>query len=508
MICPFCNKEIPDHSQFCPECGQRVDQDNGNKGESASYWNTVEKEAERDNKIRAEAEKKIQQKKQQTKHTVIGLLICAVATVVFICYMTIIKPAQQYNSASNLFNEGQYQAALQTYDNLGSYKDSASKADLCRENIKEQDYQAAITLFKSNNYSEALPMFRELFNYKESSDYIGKCEIALISSADVKDTITLGQYNEISIEWIVLSKDSHSALLASKYYITSKIANENESGKYGKYLCWSGSTLRKWLNTDFIKEAFPSSVSELLISNSIQTDEYDVQHYDGWDEKEITVTTEDKVYIPCKSDVEQFNLKPTSLMGRSSDSIITGWLRDRGHGIAFQVSYEPDGSYGSEWHFYSSYGIRPIIRISLDGSITSSDTGGITLEEIEEKNDEVKNDLNDSPFSQKYWVIFTEGYRDDRVEASTIDSSLSAEQLSIIWDSSLELNDTSGSEGCDQYYLDENGEWVYIGNYYRLTDNATNVLASNLDIVNQNGDVIITGIPYAKIDWSEIERYR
>ena len=73
------------------------------------------------------------------------------------------------------------------------------------------------------------------------------------------------------------------------------------------------------------------------------------------------------MYIPSKADVEHYGLSPTSLMGISGDTAITGWLRDRGHGIAFQVSYEPDGSYGSEWHFYSSYGIRPIIRISMNG---------------------------------------------------------------------------------------------------------------------------------------------
>ena len=54
-------------------------------------------------------------------------------------------------------------------------------------------------------------------------------------------------------------------------------------------------------------------------------------------------------------------------MNDSNNKLVTGWLRDRGHGIAFQVSFEEDGTYGSEWHFYSSYGIRPIIRVSLNG---------------------------------------------------------------------------------------------------------------------------------------------
>lgn len=113
-----------------------------------------------------------------------------------------------------------------------------------------------------------------------------------------------------------------------------------------------------------------------------------------------------------------------------------------------------------------------------------------------------------TPFQQEYWVIFTEGFRNDRVEASTIDSTLPADQLSIVWNSHLELNDTSGSDSCDQYYLDENGEWVYRGSYHRLSDRATEVIASNLDVVDKDGNVIISGIPYSMIDWDEVERYR
>ena len=113
-----------------------------------------------------------------------------------------------------------------------------------------------------------------------------------------------------------------------------------------------------------------------------------------------------------------------------------------------------------------------------------------------------------TPFQQEYWVIFTEGYRNDRIEASTIDSTLPADQLSIIWNSHLELNDTSGSDNCDQYYLDENGEWVYRGSYHRLSDKATEVIASNLDVVDKDGNIIISGIPYSMIDWDEVERYR
>lgn len=113
-----------------------------------------------------------------------------------------------------------------------------------------------------------------------------------------------------------------------------------------------------------------------------------------------------------------------------------------------------------------------------------------------------------SPFAQQYWVIFTEGYRNDRLEASTIDSTLPSEQLYIVWDTALVLNDTSGSGRCDQYYLDENDAWIKIGDYYRLTDKATNVLASSLDIYDKNGNLLLKKTSYADIDWDMIHSYR
>lgn len=510
MICPFCKKEIPDHTQFCPECGQSVNLMESTGGASVTYWNSVEKEAERDNKLRADAENKIQKERKQKKCVVIGALIGMSVIAIGLCYFAIIFPAQQYDSALALFENGEFNESLQVFESLGSYKNSSQQVERCRERIREEDYLTAVGMYEENNYSEALIKFQRLGDYKESAEYIGECEVALISDSNINETVMLGAYDDVPIEWIVLSKKDTSVLLISKYYVTSKIANENDQGKYGKYMCWSGSTLRTWLNNDFVDDAFPRNVADLLITNTIQTDEYDVSNYDGWNATEITVSTEDKVYIPSKADVKHYDLTPTSLMGSSVDAAITGWLRDRGHGIEFQVSYNHNGSYGSERYSQVSYGIRPIIRLSLSSETVMPTTDSIITENNEEdiSISETLNYYDTTPFKQKYWVIFTEGYRNDQVEASTIDSSLPDDQLTIIWDSALEINNSSGSDGCDQYYLDNDGEWIYMGNYYRLTDNATNVLASNLDIVDRSGNVIISKSPYSMIDWNEVDRYR
>lgn len=89
-----------------------------------------------------------------------------------------------------------------------------------------------------------------------------------------------------------------------------------------------------------------------------------------------------------------------------------------------------------------------------------------------------------------YWIVFNEGYRNSRVELSTIEPTLTKEDLYIIWDRSLEISDSSESGKCKQYYL-EDGEWVYMREYGRLSDWATDIIASNLDVYDGDGNLIM-----------------
>ena len=62
--------------------------------------------------------------------------------------------------------------------------------------------------------------------------------------------------------------------------------------------------------------------------------------------------------------------------------------------------------------------------MTLNGNVPP-DLPGASNEDsiIADENDSPITDTS-SPFSQDYWVIFTEGFRGDRVEASSIDSLL------------------------------------------------------------------------------------
>lgn len=375
--CSECGSANPyPGSQECEVCGKHIEEIEIEKvlQRKKEIENRIEQEKiEERKKIElAENERKKEEKRRKivkrnkTKKFVLAATSVLVLIAIII-FFSFIQPAMKYSEAEVLMENRNYPAAIEIYESLYDYKDSKILIEECKEKQKEVNYQEAIKSFNDGNYEFARDFFALLGDYKDCKDYIGKCDIEALKESNKNDIVVLGEYKGTTIDWVVLEKNPTDVLLVSKYYIDSKIANEKPYGKYGKYTCWSGSTLRTWLNNTFVKEAFSPSVSEALICNRLQTNEYDVANYDGWNDEEITVSTEDRVYIPSISDIEKYNIKPTSLMNDSNNKLVTGWLRDRGHGIAFQDSFEEDGTYGSEWHFYSSYGIRPIICVSLNG---------------------------------------------------------------------------------------------------------------------------------------------
>ena len=106
-----------------------------------------------------------------------------------------------------------------------------------------------------------------------------------------------------------------------------------------------------------------------------------------------------------------------------------------------------------------------------------------------------EDESEDTPFEQQYWIIFREGYRGNRVEASTIDSPLDADDLSFVWHKSIELSDKTDSSDCNQYFYSE-GEWEWMRTASLITAWATQVIASNLDVVDKDGNIVLEKTTY------------
>ncbi len=296
------------------------------------------------------------------------------------------------------YQEGKtdYAQAHELLEKLSS--NGCQNADKLLEQITESNnedlYNKAINMYEKKDFENALEIFLQVSNYKESSTYIEKCQseidiisfnnkITALKSAKTDETVIFGKYeqnNKIGesedIEWVVLKRSGDYVTLMSKKYIDAKVFNTTEN--LGN---WSTSTLRKWLNGDFIKTAFSAQEQKYLYESSVSSIEYDA------DENTRLTTTKDKAYILSVDEFEKYSVKKATATeytqfvtanylyaGRwnyADDEIC--WLRDVGHGVAFQTTNQVrgtdfDGStlYETEWPNSFCYCVQPVITICIN----------------------------------------------------------------------------------------------------------------------------------------------
>ncbi|MGN0573778.1 MAG: hypothetical protein ACI4IX_07545, partial [Acutalibacteraceae bacterium] len=102
---------------------------------------------------------------------------------------------------------------------------------------------------------------------------------------------------------------------------------------------------------------------------------------------------------------------------------------------------------------------------------------------------------------QKYWIIFNEGFRNDRLEMSTFDVSGDESDVRIIWNVNLRVASSTGTISTINQFSYTTNEWRMDRTYSILSDKATNVFASNVDVYDSEGNKVIDAL-----DWSEIRK--
>ncbi len=204
--------------------------------------------------------------------------------------------------------------------------------------------------------------------YPKLKDLADKSLISFTSD-ETPDTIKFGKYNvtfcgeyyhtEIEkeareLEWEVLeySEDGKSALVISKYIIAEREYSTSEK----KHIKWEDSSLRKWLNEDFLKNAFSKSERALIMESEI--------------ENKGAKNTKDKLYLLSKDEVDKYFYRGMenpdyNLVGRMYDGTLDTWfLRDEGsyNGSVSYISYA--GKVQSNGAIYKD-GVRPVFRIKI-----------------------------------------------------------------------------------------------------------------------------------------------
>lgn len=117
----------------------------------------------------------IRKRKQVRIALIVTCAALAILTIVgIVIYNAVLPKTEAYEAAVELLEEGSYKDALQEFEELGTYKDSQEKANICK-------FQLALNLEASCEYAEAVMLYKELGNYVHR---YGEFESEPIDAAD------------------------------------------------------------------------------------------------------------------------------------------------------------------------------------------------------------------------------------------------------------------------------------------------------------------------------------
>ncbi len=174
-----------------------------------------------------------------------------------------------YTYAGALAAAGKDEEAVAAYEAIADYADAETQ-------ILEVWYQQAKRLYDAGKYTDAYSAYTRVKGYRDTDELL-KTDAKLIEGKlapyqAVGNIVTFGSYeqdNDLSngaeeIEWIVLASGNGKTLLLSRYGLDARPYNEVNSG-----ITWEKSTLRAWLNGEFLQAAFTAEEQAAIATASL-----------------------------------------------------------------------------------------------------------------------------------------------------------------------------------------------------------------------------------------------
>ena len=144
MKCPNCNHSISRKMKFCPGCGMPTD-----------FGVPIE--------TNIRLPKNSPKKK---RNIIIGVLVALV--VIYAIIFIAAKPDIDYRTAKSCLANGEYDKAIELFENLGDYSNA-------REKVKEATYAKASRLLEDGQYDSALAIFEGLGDFSDSKEQVSEC---------------------------------------------------------------------------------------------------------------------------------------------------------------------------------------------------------------------------------------------------------------------------------------------------------------------------------------------
>ena len=249
-----------------------------------------------------------------------------------------------------------------------------------REDMLKQMVEAST--FNKHIAGEVEPTEEPQDNIQDHIDQ----NFAQIKKIAVGDTVLFGHYEQDGdlgngkedIEWLALDVQGENALLISKYSLDAKVYDNA-----WREVTWETCSLRKWLNEDFIGEAFNRNEQEAILITKV--DNSQAQGYSGWTTNSGN-DTEDRIFLLSYSEAWRYFPDDESRVCSTTNwaiqkGAVTGtttvenacvwWLRSPGDAVfrAFVVNGKGTG-YGTSGVRVDREGgtVRPAlwVRMQLD----------------------------------------------------------------------------------------------------------------------------------------------
>lgn len=264
------------------------------------------------------------------------------AAVFLLCVAVIVVGANlsvtKYYGAGIWSRLGSYEQASDLYKKLGTYRDSSEK-------LAENEYAYGLELMDSEAYAKAAKAFSAAGTYMDSQKQRALAERLTIQASTAGDIVQLN-----NVKWRVLELVEGKALLMKEEALPPLPYHTKYEG-----VTWENSSLRQWLNSEYLNTAFTEEERKGILLSSIVNENNPIYETDGGKD------TEDYIFLLSISEAEKYQELFPKFKSNS-------WLRTPGNNPSSAAFLSVDGSvmeYGYDVTC-EDIKVRPLLRMSIE----------------------------------------------------------------------------------------------------------------------------------------------
>ena len=218
--------------------------------------------AEKAYKVQKEKDTQIRKVKLIAIATIIGFVVILGTIIGVSKHSKNVK----YENAVSLYEQGDYEEAMETFEKMGDYKDAKSQVESIRNQIqvRENTYEQGIAYYNSGAYAEAIQQLQEISDYEDTADYLEQASSILYQQA--QDAVNNGDY-KLAQEKITAIPEGYSISTQAKALqveIDQKVAEQEKEENYAQAVSYYDDGQYDLAQSVFIALGDYSNVKEYL----------------------------------------------------------------------------------------------------------------------------------------------------------------------------------------------------------------------------------------------------